>query len=429
MESLTEEAIDELVLDIARKAQKASLQLATAETETKNRALLALADMLEASADAIIEANRIDLDAGEAAGLTSALLDRLRFTPERIAGMAEGVRQVAALPDPVGEEIERVIRPNDLDIRKVRVPIGVIGIIYESRPNVTVDCAALCFKSGNASILRGGKEAFQSNTVLAGIIQQVLRENEIEPNAVQLIPTVDRHALTALLELDEYVHCIIPRGGEGLIKFVAKNARMPVIKHYKGVCCIYVDKAADHDMAESITVNAKCQRPGVCNAAENLFIHQDAAPALLPRIAKALTEQDVELRVNGAAQGILMLEEGIPINPLTEEDLHEEYLDKILAVKVVPSLEAAIDDVNTYGSSHSDTIITADKEAAEQFMTGVDSATVYWNASTRFTDGFEFGLGAEIGISTDKLHARGPMGLRELTTYKYLIYGTGQIRE
>ena len=429
METLTEEAIDELVLDIARNAKKASLRLATVETNTKNKALLALADMLEASADAIIEANRKDLDAGETAGLTSALLDRLRFTPERITGMAEGVRQVATLPDPVGEEIERVIRPNGLDIRKVRVPIGVIGIIYESRPNVTVDCAALCFKSGNACILRGGKEAFHSNTVLAGIIKQTLRENAFESNAVQLIPTVDRHALKALLKLDQYVHCIIPRGGEGLIKFVAQTARMPVIKHYKGVCCIYIDKAADPGLAESITVNAKCQRPGVCNAAENLFIHQDAAHTLLPRIARALTEQEVELRVDTVAQGILMEVEGIPLHPLTEEDLHEEYLDKILAVKVVSSLEDAIDAVNTYGSSHSDTIVTSDEKAAEQFMAGVDSATVYWNASTRFTDGFEFGIGAEIGISTDKLHARGPMGLRELTTYKYLIYGTGQIRE
>ncbi len=429
MENLTEDAVDELVLDMARKARLASLRLATAETETKNQALLAMADMLEAGTDAIIEANRQDLDTGEADGLTSAMLDRLRFTPERIAGMAEGVRQVVALPDPVGEEIERVIRPNGLDIRKVRVPIGVIGIIYESRPNVTVDCAVLCFKSGNASILRGGKEAFHSNTVLAGIIQQALRDNAIEPNAVQLIPTVDRRALKTLLELDQYVHCIIPRGGEGLINFVAQTARMPVIKHYKGVCCIYIDKAADPDLAESITVNAKCQRPGVCNAAENLFIHQESAPALLPRLARALSDQGVELRVDGAAQEILMGLKGIPLHPLTEEDLHEEYLDKILAVKVVPSLEAAIDAVNTYGSSHSDAIVTADKEAAEQFMTGVDSATVYWNASTRFTDGFEFGLGAEIGISTDKLHARGPMGLRELTTYKYLIYGTGQVRE
>ena len=429
METLTEDAVEELVLDMARKARSASLLLAATDTETKNRALLALADMIEAETDAIIEANKQDLDAGEAAGLTSALMDRLRFTPERIAGMVEGVRQVAALPDPVGEEIERMKPPNDLDIRKVRVPIGVIGIIYESRPNVTVDCAALCFKSGNASILRGGKEAFHSNTVLAGIIRQALRENEIDPNAVQLIPTVDRHALKALLELDQYVNCIIPRGGEGLINFVAQTARMPVIKHYKGVCCIYIDKDADSDMAESITVNAKCQRPGVCNAAENLFIHQEAAPALLPRIARALSDQGVELRVDGGAQGILMFTEGISIKPLTEEDLHEEYLDKILAIKVVSSLEEAIEAVNTYGSSHSDAIVTTDKQAAEQFMTGVDSATVYWNASTRFTDGFEFGLGAEIGISTDKLHARGPMGLRELTTYKYLIYGTGQVRE
>ena len=429
MEGLSKEAVEELVLDLARKARAASLILAATSTDTKNNALLALADMIEANIDAILDANKRDIEAGEAAGLNSALLDRLRFNQQRIAGMSEGVRQVAALPDPVGEEIERIKRPNGLDIRKVRVPIGVIGIIYESRPNVTVDCAALCFKSGNACILRGGKEAFHSNTALAGIIQQALSKSGLESTAVQIIPTVDRHALKALLELDQYVHCIIPRGGEGLINFVVQTARMPVIKHYKGVCSIYIDKAADPDLAESITVNAKCQRPGVCNAAENLFIHQDAAAALLPRLAQALTDQGVELRVDAVAQGILMKHEGIPLQPLTEEDLYEEYLDKILAVKVVPSLKAAIKAVNTYGSSHSDAVVTEDKETAEKFMAEVDSATVYWNASTRFTDGFEFGLGAEIGISTDKLHARGPMGLRELTTYKYLIYGTGQIKE
>lgn len=421
------ESVESMVLGIAKKARTASLALATLDTEAKNRVLQTLAELIEANEANLIETNKKDLEAGEEAGLTQALLDRLTFTPERIAGMAEGVRQVAALPDPVGEEMEKTVRPNGLDIRKVRVPIGVVGIIYESRPNVTVDCAVLCFKSGNACILRGGKEAFYTNTALAALITEALETHRVDTAAVQFIPTTDRAALNSLLKLDDYVHCIIPRGGEGLIRFVAENSHIPVIKHYKGVCCVYVDKDADADLAESIVVNAKTQRPSVCNAAEDLFVHADVAQSLFPRIARALVDKGVELRVDEACASILK-EEGLPFNPVTEEDLHEEYIDLILAVKMVDSLDEAIDAVNTYGSQHSDAIITTSEEAARKFMAGVDSATVYWNASTRFTDGFEFGLGAEIGISTDKLHARGPMGLRELTTYKYLIYGTGQIK-
>ena len=412
---------------LAEKARAASLKIATLETAIKDTALKRLAELLSKHKDKILEANAKDLSEGEANGLSQALIDRLRFTPERIEAMAEGVRQVISLPDPVGETIEESIRPNGLRLVKRRVPIGVIGIIYESRPNVTVDCAVLCLKSGNACILRGGKEAFHSNTVLASIIQEALSESGIPGEAVQLIPTTNREALNVLLTLDDLVHCIIPRGGEGLIRFVAENSRIPVIKHYKGICNLYVDKDADLDLAETIVENAKCQRPGVCNAAENLFIHKDVAPSFLPKVARLLTSQGVALRLDEiAAAHVKDLD--IPYSSATEEDFHEEFLDLILSVKEVDDLESAIDAVNTYGSGHSDAIITANATNAETFLSAVDTSTAYWNASTRFTDGFEFGLGAEIGISTDRLHARGPMGLRELCTYKFIVYGDGQIK-
>ena len=412
---------------LAEKARAASLKIATLETAIKDTALKRLAELLSERKDKILEANAKDLSEGEANGLSQALIDRLRFTPERIEAMAEGVRQVISLPDPVGETIEESIRPNGLRLVKRRVPIGVIGIIYESRPNVTVDCAVLCLKSGNACILRGGKEAFHSNTVLASIIQEALSESGIPGEAVQLIPTTNREALNVLLTLDDLVHCIIPRGGEGLIRFVAENSRIPVIKHYKGICNLYVDKDADLDLAETIVENAKCQRPGVCNAAENLFIHKDVAPSFLPKVARLLTSQGVALRLDEkAAAHVKDLD--IPYSSATEEDFHEEFLDLILSVKEVDDLESAIDAVNTYGSGHSDAIITANATNAETFLSAVDTSTAYWNASTRFTDGFEFGLGAEIGISTDRLHARGPMGLRELCTYKFIVYGDGQIK-
>lgn len=414
--------IEALIHGMAAQARSASFALTSVGSQKKNDTLLSLAEALEQQADRLLIENRKDLEAAERNQVQGPLLDRLKFTPERIKSMAEGVRQIATLPDPVGEEIEVLKPENGLEIHKVRAPIGVIGIIYESRPNVTVDCAALCLKSGNAVILRGGREAFHTNTALASLIRGVLDENGLPLDAVQLIPTPERSALNALLKLDSFIDCIIPRGGEGLIRFVTEHSTIPVIKHYKGVCSVYIDKAADPDQAEKIVVNAKCQRPGVCNAIENLFIHQEVAPTLLPRLAEALCEENVELRGDKATQAI------IDCAPAIEEDYYEEYLDLILSIKVVSSLEEAINAVNTYGSGHSDAIITTDASAAEAFMKGVDSATVYWNASTRFTDGFEFGLGAEIGISTDKLHARGPMGLRDLCTYKYLIYGQGQVR-
>lgn len=416
-----------LAVRLGRAAREAALQLATLPTDRKNAALARLAELIEQSGEALAEANARDLAAGEANGLSSALLDRLRLTPERIRQMAEGVRQIISLPDPVGEEIERTERPNGLLIRRVRVPIGVIAVIFESRPNVTIDCAALCLKAGNASILRGGKEAFHSNTALAALVTRALRETGLPENAVQLVPTTDRAVLNELLKLDELIHCIIPRGGEGLIRFVAENSRIPVLKHYKGVCTLYLDPAAEPAMATAVAVNAKTQRPSVCNAIENLLVHRDAAEVLLPRVATALRDKGVELRCDEAAAAILARHD-IPTTPATEADWSTEYLDLILAIKVVDSLDDAVAFVNTYGSGHSDGIITADAAAAERFLNGVDSAAAFWNASTRFNDGFEFGFGAEIGISTDKLHARGPVGLRELCTYKFIVQGNGQIR-
>jgi glutamate-5-semialdehyde dehydrogenase len=418
-----------LVETLGRQAREASLALAIAGTARKNAALERLAVLLAERADAILAANARDLAAAKAAGLTGPMLERLTLTSARLNALAESVRQVAALPDPVGEELERIVRPNGLDIRKIRVPLGVVAIIYESRPNVTIDCAILCLKSGNACILRGGKEAFETNTALAALLTEALGETGLPVHAVQLMPTPDRAALLPLLKLDKYIHCVIPRGGEALIRFVAENATIPVIKHYTGVCTIYIDKDADPALAEKILVNAKVQRPSVCNAAENLFIHAAAAPALLPRLAHALAAHKVELRVDATSRALLAHEHGLKLVQAAESDFSAEYLDLILAVKVVPDLDAAIAAINHYGSGHSDAIVTRDETAAQRFLAGVDSATVYWNASTRFTDGFEFGLGAEIGISTDRLHARGPMGLRELCSYKYIILGTGQIKE
>jgi glutamate-5-semialdehyde dehydrogenase len=418
-----------LIETLGQQARAASLALATADTSRKNAALLRLAELLHQRADAIFAANAKDIAAANAAGLAKPMVERLVLNVKRLEALAEGVRQVAALPDPVGEELEHVTRPNGLDIRKVSVPIGVIAIIYESRPNVTIDCAVLCLKSGNACILRGGKEAFETNTALATLCSEALAAAGLPVHAIQLVPTSDRAALEPLLKLDQYIHCIIPRGGEALIRFVAEHATIPVIKHFKGVCTVYVDRDADPALAEKIIVNAKAQRPGVCNAAENLFIHQDAAPALLPKLAHALAQKNVELRCDPRALALLQKEPGLKLVAASGEDFSTEYLDLILAVKIESNLESAIADINRFGSGHSDAIVTRDENAARQFLAGVDSATVYWNASTRFTDGFEFGLGAEIGISTDRLHARGPMGLKELCTYKYVIVGNGQVRE
>jgi glutamate-5-semialdehyde dehydrogenase len=419
----------EQIGQLARQAKQASRALSTMSAEERNRCLLAMADALEAGGRCIGEANQKDMEAGARNGLSAAMLDRLKLTEKRIAGMARGLREVAALPDPVGRILEERIRPNGLRLVKKATPIGVIVIIYESRPNVTADAASLCFKSGNATILRGGSEAAHSNAAIASLmVSAALAASPAFPaHAIQVVPTTDREAIRELLALSQYVDVCIPRGGEGLIRAVTECSRVPVIKHYKGVCHVFVDAAADFDMAERIILNGKTQRPGVCNAVETLLVDRAIAPVFLPRIARALRARSVELRVDSATQEILAGEFG-SLKPATEEDWYAEYLDLILAVRVVDGLSGAIDHVNTYGSGHSDSIVTANEAAAARFLNEVDSATVYWNASTRFTDGGEFGMGAEIGISTDKIGARGPMGLEELTTYKWIGIGQGQIR-
>jgi len=418
----------EMISKIARQAREASLEMAATDGGQRNQLLLNLAHRLESHHERILAANHEDLACASENGVSGAMLDRLTLTDKRIRGMAEGVRKIASLPDPVGEEIERLHPANGLDIRKVRVPIGVIGIIYESRPNVTIDCAALCLKSGNACILRGGKEAFSTNTTLADLVRESLDECGINIRVVQLIPTTDRAALQYLLKLNRWIHCIIPRGGEGLIEYVCENSNIPVIKHYKGVCSLYLHSDADSEKALSITMNAKCQRPGVCNAIENLLVHKDLPSALLTETASRLQDAGVELRGDERIMHTLS-QAGIPCQVAKEEDWSTEYLDLILSLKMVDSSQEAIAFINRYGSQHSDGIITEDESTARKFLTEVDTSTAYWNASTRFTDGFEFGLGAEVGISTDRLHARGPMGIRELCTYKYQVFGRGEIRK
>ena len=380
--------INQLIVDIAQRARTASLDLATLSTDRKNQFLHELADQLVSQSVAILEANALDLDGAKRINLSGPMTERLTFTSERIHSMAEGVRQVATLPDPVGKEIEQLKPPRGFDLRKIRVPIGVIGIIYESRPNVTIDCAILCLKSGNASILRGGKESYHTNMKLAEIIQSTLRASEINEDAVQVIPTTDRAALNVLLQQDKTVHCIIPRGGESLIRFTVENSRIPVIKHYTGVCSVYIDASADPEMAESVVVNSKTQRPSVCNAAENLLVHQDATTQL-PHLAKVLHEKGVELRVDENAKSILT-GTGLPLVDASEQDFATEYTDLILSIAIVPDTQAAIDLINSQGSGHTDTIVSDDHNAAQQFLAGVDSASVFHNASTRFSDGFEF---------------------------------------
>jgi len=412
---------------LGRRALDASRGTALLSTEAKDRALLRIADAIEENTASILEANAKDLEAGVTQGLSKALLDRLRLDKDRIRKMSAGVRAVAALPDPVGEEIERLAPASGIDIRKVRVPIGVIGIIYESRPNVTIDCAVLSLKSGNACVLRGGKEAFHSNRALAAILESALRETGLPEAAIQLIPTTDRAALNTLLHLDQYIHCIIPRGGEGLIRFVTEHSRIPVIKHYDGICNLYVHQDGRAAMATDILLNAKVQRPGVCNAVENLLVDRALLQSWWPEAAAALLAAGVSIRADADAAKVLR-ERNLAVEEATEEDFATEYLDKILSVRTVGDPDEAVDFINRYGSGHSDAIVTDNPTIAEHFLNAVDSATVYWNASTRFTDGFEFGFGAEIGISTDRLHARGPMGLRELCTYKFKIYGHGEVR-
>ena len=410
--------------EMGRRSRRAARALALSSTDAKNAALSAMADAIEAAETEIIAANAKDLEAAPGYGLNTAAIDRLRLTSERIRSMAKGVREVALLPDPVGEVIRAWTRPNGLKITKLRVPIGVVGIIYESRPNVTADAAVLCLKSGNACILRGGKESIHSNLAIAKALSAGAENAGLSADVIQLVPFTDREGVRLLAQMDRYLDVIVPRGGHALIEAVVQHARMPVIKHYHGVCHVFVDRSADLEMAEKIALNAKCQRPGVCNAMETLLVHRDVAGKFLPKAGAALAAEGVELRGDKRACEVL----GDKAKPASEEDWTAEYLDLILSIRVVDSLEDAVEHIENYGSHHTDSIVTADEQAARKFLAAIDSATVLWNASTRFSDGGEFGFGAEIGISTDKLHARGPMGLEELTTYKYLVEGTGQVR-
>lgn len=409
--------------DMARRARDASRALATAPTSRKDRWLHRVADTLTARQEPILAANARDVAAASEYGLSAAQIDRLKLTPSRLSAAAAGLREVAALPDPVGRVLSGGVRPNGLEVRKVGVPLGVVFFLYESRPNVTLDAAALCVKSGNAVILRGGKEALHSNLSLHDLLSKCLAEEGLPADAVQLIGTTDRAAVGHLLQLDDLIDLVIPRGGEELIRRVAREARMPVLKHYKGICHVYVDRAADPDRAERIVVNAKCQRPGVCNAAECLLVDAAVAETFLPRVVKTLTGRGVQIR--GCERTCRLVREARPASP---EDFDTEFLDLILAVRVVDGLGEALAHIAAHGSRHTDAIVTDDLAAARRFAAEVDSAAVIVNASTRFNDGFELGLGAEIGISTDKFHARGPCGLLELTSYKYVVYGDGQVR-
>jgi len=410
--------------EMALAARAASERLAGEGTGQKNRALLEMARRIERDRGVLCEANELDLRAGRNLGLPAAMLDRLTLSDEVISRMCKGLEEVAALPDPVGEVVRMWRRPNGLLVGKMRIPLGVIGIIYEARPNVTVDSAALCLKSGNAVILRGGSEAIHSNQALVRLLVQALEEVGLPSRAVQLVSTTDRAAVLELLKQEAAIDVIIPRGGESLIRFVVENSRIPVLKHYKGVCHIFVDEGADCEMAKRICVNAKTQRPGVCNAMETLLVHEAEADTLLVEIASALRAKGVEIR--GCPETLRRIPDAVPA---TEEDWGAEYLDLILAVKVVRSLEEAIEHIRRFGSLHTESIVTNHYERAQRFLRSVNSSTVLVNASTRFSDGYEFGFGAEIGISTTKLHAFGPMGLEELTTTKFIVYGTGQIRQ
>lgn len=416
--------IVEQVKQIAADARQAALAMARLSSGTKNTMLLKMAAALEVGTPQLIAENQKDLVAGRGKGLSPAMLDRLMLDQKRIASIANALREVAALPDPVGEVTRMWKRPNDLMVGKMRIPLGVIGIIYESRPNVTADAAALCLKAGNAVILRGGSEAIHSNLAIAAILQGVLKELGIPQAALSLIPFTEREGVLEMLKQEEFIDLIIPRGGESLIRFVVENSRIPVIKHYKGVCHVFVDQSADFDKAEQIIVNSKTQRPGVCNALETLLIHRDAAPLFVPRIAAALTALGVELRGDEEFRSYAP-----NAKPASEEDWQAEYLELILACRIVDDIDAAIDHINRYCSLHTESIITSDYGRAQRFIREVNSSCVMVNASTRFADGGELGLGAEIGISTTKLHSFGPMGLEDLTTTKFIVYGDGQVRQ
>lgn len=416
-------SVEETVLQMAVAAKKASRAVAALSTNAKNSALLRMADALLARQEFIREENNKDLAAGRAKGLSPAMLDRLALSDKVIASMVAGLREVAALPDPVGEVSEMIKRPSGITVGRMRVPLGVIGMIYESRPNVTVDAAALCLKAGNAILLRGGSEAIHSNLALARVLQETLAAGDIEAAAIQVIPSTDREAVTAMLRLEEQIDLIIPRGGEGLIRFVAENSRIPVLKHYKGVCHVFVDESADAEMAVNIVMNAKVQRPGVCNALETLLVHEKIAGTFLPGVGEALRRAGVELRGCPRTREILG-----DIRAAAPSDYGMEFLDLILAVRVVADLEAAMEHIVQHGSQHTEVIVTNSYANAQRFLREVDASAVMVNASTRFSDGGQFGLGAEIGISTTKLHAYGPMGLNELTTRKFIVYGEGQVR-
>ncbi|HRY28910.1 MAG TPA: glutamate-5-semialdehyde dehydrogenase [Elusimicrobiota bacterium] len=415
----------EEIAGVCLKAKQASRLLALTSTAARNRALESIASALERRRDEILFKNEIDLEAGRKAGLSAALLDRLTLTADRVRAMSQGLRDIAQLPDPLDETVSEWKRPNGLVVRKVRVPLGVVAMIYEARPNVTVDSAGLCLKSGNAVVLRGGKEAFNSNTALVGVVQSALGETEISPAAVQFVSTTDRAAIRDLVRMDKLVDLVIPRGGEEMVQAIRDMATVPVLSHGKGLCAVYVDKAADLDMAARIAFNAKVQRPGVCNAMETLLVHRDVAGRFLPGMVGKYAAAGVEVHGDDETKRL----GGKTVKAARSEDWDTEFLNLTVAVKVVASLEEAVAHINMHGSHHSDSIVTDDAGAAEKFLSQVDSAAVFHNASTRLHDGSVFGLGAEMGISTQKLHARGTMGLRELTTTKYVVRGSGQVRE
>ena len=416
--------IRELVQEVGRKAKEASRALAYLSTDIKNQVLLDVAERLRGERAYLQEENEKDLAAAREKGLSAALIDRLTLSDKVIEGMAQGLEEVAALPDPVGEVVKMWRRPNGLWVGRMRIPLGVIAMIYESRPNVTIDAAGLCFKSGNAVILRGGSEAINSNLALARLFQDALKAHGAPEGAVQVIPVTDRAAVNELLKLEDYVDLIIPRGGEGLIRFVTENSRIPVLKHYKGVCHVYVDRYANLEMARRICFNAKVQRPGVCNAMETMLVHEAVAEAFLPEMCEEFRDAGVEIR--GCPKTLAL----VPwAKPATEEDWEAEYLDLILAVKVVSTFDEALAHIARYGSNHTESIVTEDYQRGLRFLREVDASVVMINASTRFNDGGQLGLGAEIGITTTKLHAYGPMALEELTTLKFIVFGEGQIRE
>jgi glutamate-5-semialdehyde dehydrogenase len=418
--------VEASIEEMGRRARAAALTSARLDADQRRRALEAMADAIDGHRSDILAANTLDLSAADQNGVTGAMRDRLRLDEAGVVKLAEAIREVAAQDDPLGSVEDEIERPNGLRIGRMRIPLGVIAMIYESRPNVTSDAAALCLKAGNAVILRGGSEAIHSNRAIADALRQGLGQSEVPVDSVQLVQTSERSAIDVLLKQEESIDLVIPRGGEGLIRAVTEKSRIPVLQHYKGVCHVFVDESAAAEMATEIVVNAKVQRPGVCNALETLLIHEAAAERLLPTIARALVDHGVELR--GCPRTVALLTD-FDVGPATEEDWHEEYLDLTLAVRIVDDIEQALDHIARYGSSHTEAIVTEDETNAARFVAAVQSSTVLVNASTRFADGGELGLGAEIGISTSKLHAFGPMGARELTTRKFVVFGDGQIRQ